>query len=108
MSIIALTDLLEALTIFCFGLSWPLSIRKSLISKTTKGKSLLFEVLVLIGYAFGIARKIIQVVVTGASGFIFYLSFVFYVLNFVMIAFDICLYFRNLEFDKQREEGKEI
>ena len=35
-----LVDLLEALTIFCFGLSWPISIRKSLISRTAKGKSL--------------------------------------------------------------------
>ena len=43
-------DLLEALTIFCFGLSWPISIRKSLISRTAKGKSLFFEVFLLIGY----------------------------------------------------------
>ena len=33
------TDLFEALTIFCFGLSWPISIRKSYISRTAKGKS---------------------------------------------------------------------
>ena len=39
-----ITDLLEALTIFCFGLSWPISIRKSIISRTAKGKSLFFEV----------------------------------------------------------------
>ena len=48
-----ITDLLEALTIFCFGLSWPISIRKSIISRTAKGKSLFFEVFLLIGYAFG-------------------------------------------------------
>ena len=39
MSIAQLTDLLEALTILCFGLSWPISIRKSYISRTAKGKS---------------------------------------------------------------------
>ena len=50
-------DLLEALTIFCFGLSWPLAIRKSLVSRTAKGKSLFFEVFLFIGYAFGIVRK---------------------------------------------------
>ncbi len=44
-----ITDLLEALTIFCFGLSWPISIRKSYISRTAKGKSLFFEVFLLIG-----------------------------------------------------------
>ena len=71
-----ITDLLEALTIFCFGLSWPISIRKSIISRTAKGKSLFFEVFLLIGYACGIIRKIIQVS-EGSSGFLFYLSFFF-------------------------------
>ena len=72
MTIHMITDLFEALTIFCFGLSWPISIRKSYIARTAKGKSLFFEIFLLIGYAFGIARKIIQVSVMDASGFIFY------------------------------------
>ena len=55
-----IVDLLEALTIFCFGLSWPISIRKSWISRTAKGKSLFFEVFLLIGYACGIAKKIMK------------------------------------------------
>ena len=54
-----MTDLLEALMILCFGLSWPISIRKSWTSRTAKGKSLFFEVFLLIGYIFGIARKCI-------------------------------------------------
>ena len=105
MDILAITDLFEALTIFCFGLSWPIAIRKSLVSRTAKGKSLLFEVFVLIGYAFGIARKFIQVFELGSSGFIFYLSFFFYVLNFIEIAVDIGLYFRNVKLDKLRDAG---
>ena len=44
MTLAMITDLFEALTIFCFGLSWPISIRKSYISRTAKGKSLFFEV----------------------------------------------------------------
>lgn len=95
-------DLLEALTIFCFGLSWPISIRKSLISRTAKGKSLFFEIFLLIGYACGIVRKIIQLGM-GSTGFIFYLSFFFYVLNFIMISIDVALYFRNTKLDRQRE-----
>ena len=95
-----LTDLFEALTIFCFGLSWPISIRKSIISRTAKGKSLFFEVFLLIGYAFGIARKIIQVT-QGSSGFLFYLSFFFYCLNFVAISIDVALYFRNSKLDRE-------
>ena len=53
----------------------------------------------LIGYACGIARKIIQVS-AGSSGFIFFLSFFFYVLNFVEISIDVGLYFRNKKLDE--------
>ena len=94
-----MTDFLEAMTIFCFGLSWPISIRKSLVSRTAKGKSLFFEIFLLIGYACGIARKVIQTV-EGSSGFLFYLSFFFYVLNFIEISIDVGLYFRNKKLDE--------
>ena len=111
-----LTDLFEALTIFCFGLSWPISIRKSYISRTAKGKSLFFEVFLLVGYAFGIARKAIQVMAmgyplegTGTLGtVIFILSFFFYVLNFIAISIDVGLYFRNTKLDRLRDEGKTV
>ena len=53
----------------------------------------------LIGYACGIARKIIQTV-GGGSGFIFFLSFFFYVLNFIEISIDVGLYFRNKKLDE--------
>lgn len=90
--------------IFCFGLSWPISIRKSWISRTAKGKSLFFEVFLCIGYIFGIARKIL--LFTAASeplGWLFYLGWFFYVLNFCEISIDIGLYFRNVRLDRQRE-----
>lgn len=99
-----ITDLLEALTIFCFGLSWPISIRKSIVSRTAKGKSLFFEIFLLIGYAFGIIRKIIQTN-AGSSGFIFFLSFFFYVLNFIEISIDVALYFRNKKLDEEAEKA---
>jgi len=101
-----LIDLLEALTIFCFGLSWPISIRKSLISRTAKGKSLFFEVFLLLGYACGIVRKVIQLTVMGESGALFYLSSFFYVLNFIMISIDVALYFRNTKLDREREASE--
>ncbi len=96
-------NLLEALTIFCFGLSWPISIRKSWISGTAKGKSLFFEVFLLIGYAFGIFRKWIQFTSLDVTGFIFFLGFFFYVLNFIEISVDIALYFRNKKLDEHAE-----
>ena len=104
-------ELLEALTIFCFGLSWPISIVKSYKSRTTKGKSLLFEVFILIGYAFGIVRKTLQVAalnLPASTEFlhvaVFYLGFFFYVFNFVAIVIDIALYFRNKKLDIEREK----
>ena len=93
-----MVDFLEALTIFCFGLSWPISIHKSLVSRTAKGKSLFFEVFLLIGNACGIIRKFIQLS-GGSSGFLFFLSFFFYVLNFIEISIDVGLYFRNKRLD---------
>ena len=107
-------ELLEALTIFCFGLSWPLSIRKSYVSRTAKGKSLFFQIFIELGYACGIIRKIFQVAMPAATNttysFIFFLGFFFYVLNFTMIAIDIILYFRNTKLDRERDaaqvEGK--
>lgn len=100
-----MTDLLEALMILCFGLSWPISVRKSYISRTTKGKSLMFEVLIWIGYVFGITRKIIQINQGTASGTLFYMAFVFYLINMALITLDMILYFRNLRLDKARESG---
>lgn len=93
-------DLFEALTIFCFGLSWPISIRKSLISRTAKGKSLFFELFLLFGYAIGIVRKIIQLTLLGSGGFLFFLSFFFYMLNFLEISVDVALYVRNARLDR--------
>lgn len=104
-----MTDLLEALMILCFGLSWPISIRKSWTSRTAKGKSLFFEIFLLVGYIFGILRKVIlfaNAVSAGQSeGFLFYLSWFFYVLNFIEISIDVALYFRNVKLDKERESG---
>ena len=107
-----MTDLLEALMILCFGLSWPISIRKSWTSRTAKGKSLFFEIFLLVGYIFGIVRKVIlfanAVSVGQSEGFLFYLSWFFYVLNFIEISIDVALYFRNVKLDKERESGLSV
>ena len=52
-----MSDLLETLMILCFGLSWPMALHKSWVSRTAKGKSLLFEVFIWVGYIFGMIRK---------------------------------------------------
>lgn len=87
-----MAELFEVLMVVSFGLSWPLSILKSYRAKTTKGKSLFFLFMILAGYAFGITSKFL-------AGKITYVLF-FYCLNFVMVATDIGLYFRNRQWDQ--------
>ena len=96
-------NLLEALMILCFGLSWPISIYRSYVSRTAKGKSLFFEVFIWIGYVFGIIRKIIQINIGGETDFLFYMALFFYCLNIVEISIDIALYFRNKKLDRAHE-----
>lgn len=96
-----ITDLLEAIMILCFGLSWPISIRKSWISRTAKGKSLFFEFFIWIGYIFGIIRKfMLWGATTGQLDWLFYLSWAFYILNLLEITVDMGLYIRNSRLDK--------
>mgnify|MGYP005761572867 CR=1 FL=1 len=97
MDIEAITDLLEALTILCFGLSWPISIRKSLISRTAKGKSLFFEFFIWIGYIFGIIAKLVDDTLS-------YTLF-FYCLNICMVGTCVVFYFINARRDRLADEA---
>ena len=89
--------LCETMMLVLFGCSWPLNIAKSLRSKTTLGKSLGFEIIVVIGYLFGITAKIIIFRQTGVLQY----SFWFYILDILLVSTDIVIYFRNLRLDKQ-------
>jgi hypothetical protein len=91
-------ELLEAAMIVSFGIAWPTAIAKSLRSRTAKGKSLFFLLIILAGYAFGIASKLV-------AGTLTYV-FLFYVINFVMVSFDTFLYFRNRTLDRARDAAK--
>jgi hypothetical protein len=96
-------DLLEALMIICFGLSWPISIYRSYVSRSAKGKSLFFEVFLWIGYVFGITRKFIQLSMGSGLDFLFYMGFFFYFLNIIEITIDMLFYFRNTRLDRIRD-----
>jgi len=86
------SQLLEALMVISFGISWPLSILKSYRAKTAKGKSVVFLAFILFGYVCGIASKIISDTITYV--------FVFYCLNLVMVSCDLLLWFRNRKLDR--------
>ncbi len=88
-------ELLEAAMIVSFGIAWPTAIAKSLRSRTAKGKSLFFLLIILVGYTFGIASKLV-------AGTLTYVL-IFYVINFIMVAFDTVLYFRNRKLDRAHD-----
>jgi len=87
-----LANILETLMIVSFGVSWPLSIKRSWTSRSTKGKSILFLCFIAFGYGCGIASKI----VSGNRS----LAFWFYFPNMLMVCTDIALYFRNRHLEK--------
>lgn len=88
-----MSQILEAMMVVSFGLSWPMSIRKSYLARSTKGKSLFFMVMIELGYVFGILSKLLSNNITYV--------FVFYVLNLLMVGTDIGLYFRNKKLESK-------
>ncbi len=79
--------------IFCFGLAWPVSVYKSYVSRSTKGKSVFFLFIVLFGYVAGMIHVVIDY-----DGFS-YLN-VLYGVNAAMIITDVLLYFRNRRIER--------
>lgn len=91
-----MAQVFETIMLICFGLSWPFNITKSWKSKTAKGKSLQFEICIVIGYLFGILGKYI-------SGNVTYVLAV-YVLDVLMVLTDIVLTLRNMALDRLAEK----
>lgn len=95
-----MSEWLEVLMIVSFGASWPLNVLKSYKARTTKGKSLGFLCLILFGYIAGIISKLTNEAYMQSFSSKWYVLF-FYVLNFVMVGTDLCLYIRNYRLDKE-------
>lgn len=68
--------------------AWPISIMRMIRKKSTKGKSLLFSCIVLLGYSFGLLHKFL---------YFFDAVIIIYFLNFALVLADIAvfLYIRN-------------
>ena len=79
----------------CFGISWPFNIAKSLRSRTAKGKSVAFELLIIAGYLCGLVGKLIL-------GNLSYVVF-FYITDILMVAADLVLTLRNRRLDRERD-----
>ena len=93
-------QLCEIAMLVLFGLSWPFNIAKSWRSRTAKGKSVLFEFFVIVGYLAGLLGKFIGFSRTGVLPW----STWFYVADILMVATDMVLCFRNRALDRRAEE----
>ncbi len=92
-----MATILEFTMLVCFGLSWPVNLMKAYRSRTTKGTSLPFILLITVGYAAGIAAKFV-------GGQVNYVLAV-YVLNLIMVLLNLAVYFRNRRLDNQRGDA---
>ena len=76
----------EVIMLICFGAAWPFSIYKSYTSRENAGKSIIFLLIVFVGYMAGMMHKLF---------YNFDLVIYLYGLNSCMVFMDIILYFRN-------------
>ena len=90
-------DFTEIAMLILFGASWPFNIAKSYRSRTAKGKSIIFEIIVVIGYLFGLSGKFVTFSQTGHLA----LSVWFYIADIVMVCIDMALYRRNTIIDSE-------
>jgi hypothetical protein len=101
MSLSSIAEICEIIMLVIFGASWPFNIVKSIRSRTIKGKSVMFEIFVIIGYCFGLVAKFVRY----ADNQTLALSTWFYLLDIVLVAIDLCLCARNANLDKLREKA---
>lgn len=83
----------EAIMLICFGAAWPFSIVKSWRSRSAKGKSINFLLVILVGYSAGILNKTTQGRCNDPV-------LLLYIANALMVIIDSVLYFRNRRYDQ--------
>lgn len=88
-------ELLESVMLICFGISWPVNVYRNFKSRTAGGTSPLFLLLIITGYAAGIAAKVIS----GNTGIILAV----YLINLGMVLLNFVVYLRNCRLDRQKK-----
>ena len=92
----SIPQLCEIAMLCLFGCSWPFNIAKALKAKTAKGKSVGFELLVIIGYIIGLVGKLYAYRQTGNLAY----STWFYIADILMVSVDLALYCVNTRRDR--------
>ena len=101
MDMITLAKIFEVAMLVLFGISWPFNLVKSIRSKSTKGKSLIFLILVDVGYICGMVSKFVSPIFVWFTD---WWVFMIYAINFSFVSADSILYFIN----KNRENKIEL
>ena len=91
-------QIFEFIMLACFGLSWPISVYKSIKSKSTQGKSVVFIIAIIIGYISGIIGKIINDQLTYVL--------IIYCFNLIVVSVDLALFFINRS--REQQDAKEM
>lgn len=93
-----MSELLEIIMVLCFGASWPLNAMKSYRARTAKGQSVLFLLLIEVGYIFGILSKFLNEAYMAQFAEKWYVL-IFYFINLSMVTVAILIYLRNRRLD---------
>ncbi len=78
-------EILEFAMLFAFGFSWPFAIARTYRAKRVDGKSPMFSIIVIVGYACGIAAHLVE-------GTKMWLVPV-YMVDILLVSTDLVLYF---------------
>lgn len=89
-----MSEILEIVMLVAFGVSWPISLIKNIKSRSTKGVSILFYFLILVGYIAGIISKFTNEAYMASINTKWYVL-IFYFFNFTVVGLNIIVYFRN-------------
>lgn len=75
----------ETAMLFCFGASWPFAVFKTYKTKNVAGKSMVFTMLIFLGYICGIFHKLF---------YNFDIVILLYIFNGLLVFIELMLYFK--------------
>ena len=96
--LVRMAEILEAIMLVCFGLSWPMNAWKSFKARTAAGTSWQFLGLITLGYFAGIAAKFV-------SGNLNWVLIVYF-LNLAALGANCAIYARNLRIEKKKKKAQ--
>ena len=102
-----MSEILEITMILLFGASWPMNVIKSYKARSAKGKSIMFLMLIFVGYIAGISSKFANKDYMASFATKWYVL-VFYFINLTMVGVDIALYIRNRHLDALAEKNASV